>query len=207
MNHNPTLTCRRFRNNDWSTAETIGLHQAWLSALQPEFRPATVRTAWRDDALLVFAELEDADVFNSETRFNALAYEKGDVFEIFLRPLEQNSYFEFHVGPANQKLQLRFPAPGILTQTGLKPEYFITQPVITTEVRLLPEQQQWTVSAEIPFALVQEVGRVRAGTQWLFSFSRYDYTRGQAKPVLSSSSPHQQLSYHRIEEWGTLTFA
>ncbi|MEI6083813.1 MAG: carbohydrate-binding family 9-like protein [Verrucomicrobiota bacterium] len=206
MNTKPTLTCRQLHNHDWSTAESIGFQQAWLPSPQPELRPTTVRTAWRDDALLVQAELSDADIFNPVTGFNSMFYEKGDVFEIFLRPTTQDAYSEIHIGPDNQKLQLRFPRAGIL---GTRPiqEFLISNPVIVSRVELLPAQNLWKVSAEIPFALVQEAGPVRPGTQWLFSFSRYDYTRGQVQPVLSSSSPHQKLNYHRQEEWGTLTFA
>jgi hypothetical protein len=38
-------------------------------------------------------------------------------------------------------------------------------------------------------------------------FSRYDYTRGMGEPVLSSTSPHRRLDFHRQHEWGTLDFA
>jgi hypothetical protein len=44
------------------------------------------------------------------------------------------------------------------------------------------------------------------GTDWLFSFSRYDCTRGLAVPVISSTSPHAAPSFHRQQEWGTLRF-
>jgi len=64
----------------------------------------------------------------------------------------------------------------------------------------------WRVLASIPLERVAETGRPVAGDSWLFSFSRYDYTQGKAAPVLSSTSPHQVLSYHRQQEWGTLVF-
>ncbi|MCG3148078.1 MAG: hypothetical protein PCFJNLEI_01520 [Verrucomicrobiae bacterium] len=206
MNNNPTLICRPLRNNDWTTAAAISLQQAWLPAPQPELRPTRVRTAWRADALLVQAEISDADIFNPRTDFNSMFYQTGDVFEIFLRPVTQDAYFEFHIGPANQKLQLRFPHAGLLGTCPVE-NLLIHTPVITSQVEVLPAQQIWKVAVEIPFAVVQETGPVGPGTEWLFSFSRYDYTRGAAQPVLSSSSPHKELNYHRQQEWGTLIFA
>lgn len=196
-------TCRLI-NNDWSKADSVSFQQGWLRAPQPELLPATVRTAWRDDALLVQAELSDADIFNPLTDFNGEFYTTGDVFEIFLQPVGQEAYYEFHVGPANQKFQLRLPAPGVLRRDGFKSEFLLPKPVFTSRVEILPGR--WRVHAEVPFAVVQETGTVKPGTQWRYSFCRYDYTRGAKAPVLSSSSPHRQLDYHRVHEWGMLTF-
>jgi hypothetical protein len=45
-----------------------------------------------------------------------------------------------------------------------------------------------------------------ASAEWLFSFSRYDYTRGRGEPVISSTSPHAAPAFHRQQEWGRLRF-
>ena len=42
--------------------------------------------------------------------------------------------------------------------------------------------------------------------QWLFSFARYDYTRDENGPILSSSSPHAKLGFHRQQEWERIRF-
>ena len=124
---------------------------------------------------------------------------------MLFRSVGQAAYFEFRVGPANQQFQLRLPAPGVLRRDGFKPEFLIPKPVFTSRVEILPGR--WRVHAEIPFAVIQETGRVQPGTQWRYSFCRYDYTRGAKTPVLSASSPHRKLDYHRVEEWRVLTFA
>ena len=67
--------------------------------------------------------------------------------------------------------------------------------------------QRWEVVVEIPFDVVCEVFLPWASDRWLFSFSRYDYTRGHEKPVLSSTSQHAVLNFHRQNEWGELRFA
>jgi hypothetical protein len=62
------------------------------------------------------------------------------------------------------------------------------------------------VLALIPVASVCEHVRPLAGSEWRFSFSRYDYTRGTDAPVISSTSPHAEPSFHRLQEWGMIRF-
>ena len=75
-----------------------------------------------------------------------------------------------------------------------------------SRAEVLHADHLWRVVARVPFAVVMETESFQPGCRWKFSFSRYDYTRGRAKPVLSSTSPHLRLEFHRQEEWGTLTF-
>lgn len=194
----------------FSDAPVVEAQQAWQTELDPCFRPMRVKAGWTPNALYVYAEIEDADIFNPEKQFNATSFLSGDVFEMFLRPCDQEAYYEIHVSPENQKLQLRFPSADALVkpraQPGLPPEWFISNRIIESRVRVNTAQQLWEVAAEIPFDLVCEASIPQRGTRWLFSFSRYDYTRGQGKPVLSSTSPHTVLNFHRQTEWGELLF-
>ncbi|MEI6166913.1 MAG: carbohydrate-binding family 9-like protein [bacterium] len=170
-----------------------------------------VKMGWTRDALYVYAEIEDVDIFNPEKRFNEPSFLMGDVFEIFLRPCNQESYVEIHVTPENQKLQLRIPSAHEFaeprTKPGIPPEWLIAQPVIASRVRVNSTAKRWEVAVEIPFSMICEVFLPRSGDRWRFSFSRYDYTRGREKPVLSSTSPHAMLNFHRQAEWGVLRFA
>jgi len=191
-------------------ATAVESRQAWRTAPESEFRPTRVKVGWKTEALVVYAELEDADIFNPETRFNAPSFQVGDVFEMFQRPCDQAAYYEIHVTPANQKLQLRIPSAQALTapraQPGIPAEWFVNQQVIASRVEVNPAAERWVVAVAIPFDLVCEVSRPKPGARWLFSFSRYDYTRGRERPVLSSTSPHTILNFHRQAEWGELQF-
>lgn len=168
-----------------------------------------VKAGWTPEALIVHAELEDSDIFNPELRFNAPSFMKGDVFEMFLRPSDQQAYFEFHVTPENQRFQLRIPSAQEFStprsEPGIPPDWFVER-MIESRVRVDAAAGRWEVVAVIPFDLVCETSRPGPGTRWLFSFSRYDYTRGRAQPVLSSTSQHAILNYHRQEDWGELLF-
>jgi hypothetical protein len=217
VNNQPYLTAKsldavafdswHFIDAVFANVPAVKSQQAWLAKPEPEFRPMRVKAGWTRDSLCIYAEIEDADIFNPEKRFNAPSFLSGDVFEMFLRPCNQESYVEIHVTPENQKLQLRIPSVREFHEpranSGIPQEWFIDR-VIESRVRVNPSAQRWDVAVEIPFAMVNEVLLPRPGDRWLFSFSRYDYTRGREKPVLSSTSPHQVLNFHRQEEWGEL---
>jgi hypothetical protein len=213
----PFISCAKVRLSsidDWGDVERAlivtppcHLQQAWRTEPEPEFRAAMVHVGWTDDALIVHAKLEDDDIFNPVTEFNAPAFERGDVFEIFLRATTQDAYYEFHISPTNQKFQLRLPAEGVVRRQPIEEsigKFLFDRRRIDSRVKIL--LRHWVVLAAIPLDVVQETGAVGPDTRWRFSFCRYDYTRGKAQPVLSSTSPHRQLDFHRQQEWGELTF-
>ena len=214
------INCPRatsFDLDDWDAARKafensppVNLRQHWISDPREGFHPAYVRTAWTDDALLVFAEIDDADIFNPSKEFNAPAFKHGDVFEVFLRPIEQDAYYEFHIGPDNQKFQLRVPSATAFRERpkgDIPEEWLVRNQVIESRTAVLGKDKRWLVLAEIPFAMVAETGNPKLGSQCLFSFSRYDYYQGDPTPVLSSSSSHHlPVSFHRQEDWGLLSF-
>jgi hypothetical protein len=194
----------------FASSPVLTLGQAWNRQPDTRFRPAQVRTGWTGTALLVCATLEDDDIFNPVTEFNAPSFEHGDVFEMFLRPMPCERYYEFHVTPGNQKFQLQIPSAAEFTAArgldGLPPDFFISDRVLHTAVRVLPDEQRWEVLAEIPFEFVGATSRDGTPERWLVSFSRYDYTRDNADPVLSSTSAHRQVDFHRQQEWRELVF-
>ena len=216
----PTLRCQRlpkFDATDWddverafADAEVCPMQQTWLHRIDHNFREANVATGWTDTHLVVFATLHDDDIFNPVKEFNGYFYTAGDVFEMFLRPEEQDTYFEFHVSPDNQHFQLKIPASDAFHKAGKQPgvleSWKIPKRTFESRVRVNVDENQWNVLAWIPFKVVMENGPVKPGTRWRFSFCRYDYSRKRVRPVLSSTSPHQRANFHRQQEWGTLTF-
>lgn len=182
--------------------------QSWLPQLQPGFRPCDVRCGWTDDGLVVCAELEDQDVFNPVTKFNEYFYSFGDVFEIFIRSPDREEYVELHVNPNNTQFQLRIPSMKAFYaargDAGLSDAWFIQEKAFESKVELTPSG--WRVHAQIPFSLIKGQEPIQPGEEWLVSFCRYDYTRGQAKPVLSSASPHSKPDYHNQNEWLRMKF-
>lgn len=194
--------------NQSSTPLTF--QQDWRDTEEEGFRPAWAILRREASHLVVQAELTDDDLFNAEPRSHQPFYRHGDVFEIFLRPTRQDAYTELHVGPDNQTFHLRIPSAELFLRHRADPEawrrWLVPERRFVSRVFLNRATATWRVEASIPLC---EVGDdpIQPGDRWLFSFSRYDYTRGRPEPVLSSTSPHTELNYHAQTEWGTLIFA
>jgi hypothetical protein len=220
VQQNLELQCLRLANFDISNWNTIkeafadalpcDLLQAWREIPEAEFQPAQARAGWRDGALWVYAELSDRDIFNDAAYFNDRTYELGDLFEILIRPEGQDDYFEFHITPENQQLQLHWPDADAIWKfderhESLKP-YFVPKVLLASQTEVQHQNHFWRVLAKIPSSVALSKN-IQAGDVWTFSFSRYDSTRGKSEPVLSSCSPHAQPRFHRQHEWGKLYFA
>ena len=193
----------------FAAATPYAMGQEWRAELEHDFAPGQVRVGWRLDELLVFAELTDRDIFSHATGDNQRMWELGDTFEMFLRPSWQTDYFELHVTPNNHRLQLRIPSFEALRRAQTAGEFGAFHlPLNSFHSRtwVQPENQKWFVFAAVPAQKVCGQDQLLPGSRWHFSFSRYDYTRGDAEPVISSTSPHAVASFHRQEEWGELTF-
>ena len=181
------------------------MRQTWQSEVSPGFAPASVRVGHRDDCLLVLAELTDQDVFTHASSANQRLWELGDVFEIYLRPADQTAYFQMDIAPNNQRTQLQIPGVEALRRAQTANEFAdLVQPGpgVHSAIWLMPAHEKWFVYAAIPARLVCGRATLNAEKQWRFSFARYDYTRGQLEPVISSTSSHTQANFHRQHEWG-----
>jgi hypothetical protein len=175
------------------------MKQAWLEAPEADFLAAEIRVGWTSTSRLVRADLPDRDIFTQATGSNQRMWELGDVFEIFLQAADRSDYVELHVTPPNFRLQLHFQSVG-------KPATQLDDGVFTSYVKIDATKQKWTVYAEIPARIVSGRDHIRPEESWYFSFSRYDASCDGRPPVLSSTSPHQALNFHRIHEWGNLIF-
>ncbi|MCS6771672.1 MAG: hypothetical protein NZ740_06555 [Kiritimatiellae bacterium] len=212
------IECEFFEGNDYPLtawmdagtirrAEPLALIQAWRSEPEADWRPGKVRLAWCLSGLLVWADLEDDDLVIRENRFNAMIFHSTDVFEIFIRPSNQDAYYEFHVSPANQRMQLRIPSAEKFAQVRrqgiIPPDWLVRELRFDSRVWADPRSRRWRIGALIPFSGVEEVGPT---PNWLVSFARYDYSRHRGQPVLSSTSSHPVVDFHRQTEWLRLIF-
>ena len=194
----------RFRRRDRNSHAS-----SLLSQPEPDFAPGSVGAGWREESLFLFAKLTDADIFTRATRHNQRMWDLGDAFEIFLRPETQEAYSEFHVTPNNLHLQLHFADAQSVRQLAVANSFenaMVDEVLFESAVWVRPEEKCWQISARIPAASIFLEPRQMLGAIWHFSFSRYDYTRGRSKPVISSTSAHLQPRFHEQSEWGVLQF-
>lgn len=215
----PQLNCRQLPAFDadnldavrgaFAAADKCAMQQAWQPKPDADFTPATVSAGWRVNSLLVFAELDDADIFTRATASNQRMWELGDVLEMFLSPESSGSYVEFHVTPNNYRLQLRIPDTATLRRAQAAnafDELLLPDGVFRSRTWTQAEKRKWFVYAVIPAAAVYGADQPLDGRRWRFSFSRYDYIGGRPEPIISSTSPHAMADFHRRQEWGTLLF-
>jgi hypothetical protein len=184
------------------------LKQSWLPVPQEELECGLVYTGWKDSDFFVFAELTDADIFTFAKEPGDRLWRLGDTFEIFLGRSDQEAYYEFHVAPNNLKLQLHFPdaqAAGWVGRTQRFEDLMMKGDAFVSQTWVKPEMKRWFVLGRVPGKLLEPKGEL-AGARWSFSFCRYDYTRGEEVPVISSTSPHTKADFHRRREWGTIYF-
>jgi hypothetical protein len=195
--------------SEFQQVTPISAQQAWREKLETHFAPMFIRVGWRDSALLVFAELTDMDIFTHATADNQRLWELGDVFEIFLRSTTQESYVELQIASNNKRLQLRYPnarAVALARKLGTADHLVIHGKACLSSTWVCADDQKWFVFAKIPVKTVCEKANLLPYVEWLFSFSRYDYTRNGSDPVISSTSPHTKADFHRQTEWGIIRF-
>jgi hypothetical protein len=184
----------------------LRLARQWPAA--PSRPPAEVRLGHAAGSLAVLAELPDAFIVQRASGPNQRFWELGDTFEMFLQGRNREEYLELHVNPNGHALQLRIPSSSAFAGLRIRGAF---------EELLLPEgsfQAQaevvfggWRAFASVPSELVAGVTAPLAGSEWRFSFCRYDYDDPDGEPVLSSTSAFRELDFHRVEEWSELCFA
>lgn len=183
--------------------------QAWQAEASPGFAPASVRVGWREDCLLVFAELTDTDILSRAKGINQRVWELGDALEIYLRAESQTNYLQLDITPDNHRMQLWIPSAEELRRAQTASEFarhVLPGNHFRTATWRLPEKDRWFVYAAIPARTVSGNASLNLKDRWHFSFSRYDYTCGQLEPVISSTSPHAEANFHRQQEWGVIQF-
>ena len=189
---------------EFAEVKEISLRQSWLPAPEPGFNSTDVKVAWNPKGLYIFARLQDNDINSRSTQFNQRLWELGDTFETFIYFKEADVYYEFHVSPNNHVMQLRLDVSLTPAQQRLQlPDLFMPEQVVRSKVWVEEAKNQLHVLLMIPASVFKPSGVFAAGDTLDFSFSRYDYSHRSEEPVLSSSSDHKELDFHRREDWGT----
>ncbi|MGA0853660.1 MAG: hypothetical protein ACO3RK_02465 [Luteolibacter sp.] len=180
------------------------MQQAWLSAPEKNLRAGMVRFGWEPDAFWVLADLHDDFITSRSTDHNQDMWLLGDVFEIFIARKNSPHYLELHVTPHNHRMHLKLTAEDlekIRSKHATLDEFRCSASAFDSWVLQPSEQNQWQVLARIPSTIFPDGGPFAVGEKLELSFSRYDAGPEGTPDVLSSTSPHLELNYHRRHEW------
>lgn len=173
----------------------------------------SVRLLHDDKNLYVAFTFEDSDVVDLSKEDDQELCTLSDVGEIFLKPLDDTWYWEFHVTPKGRVSSYWWPGRGRLGLAGAQPHVkprFIrvgtrTQGTINNG---RDRDHGWTVLVAIPFANLDRNGPPKAPhSRWTILLSRYDYSRYRLKgtgPELSAASALSEPNYHLVDEFPTL---
>ena len=181
--------------------------QSWLEKESEYFRSATAELYPNAMGLDIVLTLEDDDIYNDATELNQRAWTLGDVVEIFIGIPEQSAYWELHITPNNQRLQLAWNEESFKSvNKGARTleDCMIADPeFIRSEVNVEQEQKRWKVHAFIPWESIN-LPRGRDEYTLELAFCRYDADHTQEEATLSSTAPLCKADYHRRHEWDVI---
>lgn len=195
----------------WKAAEPITRFSAYWDRRPVTSTQTRAYLAWDDSAFYFAAEMTDKELRAFGSKRNDHLWE-GDVFEVFLKPREDRpAYYEYEFNPRGALLELAIPKqPFDFDKAAAEPPTGIRVAVKVDGTLDRPgdTDRGWSVEGTIPWsAMTPTGGRPRPGDTWRFALCRYDYGPEGTKPVLMSSAPLTQPSFHRYEDYGKLTFA
>ena len=166
-----------------------------------------------DRNLYIAFAFEDADVVDLSKEDDQELHTLSDVAEIFLKPLDDTWYWEFHVTPKGRASSYWWPGRGRLHLAGTKPHVkprFIRAVTWTqgTVNNWRDRDRGWTAVVSIPFAKLDRYGPPKdPHSRWTILLARYDYSRYRMKetgPELSASSVCSEPGFHQVDEYPRL---
>lgn len=164
---------------------------------------AEVRFAWNQQGLYVQAVLEDSFVVAVDRRNEQLHFETGDVFELFVKPLEDDYYWEMYATPFGNRSTLFFPRE----REGMTVDDFLTQHSYhALEVAAEMTSTGWLAQLFVPAEQLRALGADwGAATQWTVLCGRYNYSdEALEDPELSMLPPVSKTNYHLSAEYAML---
>ncbi len=164
---------------------------------------AVTRFAWNERGLYVHAELEDSFVVATDRRDEQLHFETGDVFELFVKPLDADYYWEMYATPFGNKTTLFFPRD----RAGMEVENFLRDHEfhgldVSSEIT----DTGWSADLFVPAEQLTALGADWLGaTEWTVLCGRYNYNNDElADPELSMLPPVSKTNYHLTKEYARL---
>lgn len=169
-----------------------------------------VKFAWNDENFYLAADFCDSDIIAQGLEDEMHHYKYGDVCELFLKPANENYYWELYVTPAGKKSSFFYPSKGYLGLPNCLKEYSCGLKVATERNGVLNNWQDndtgWTAEMAMPIKDLEAFGcEFGPNKKWKILVGRYNYSRCLESvelsmiPQLSISSFHKHKEYTDIE--------
>lgn len=164
---------------------------------------ATVRFGWDDSGLYIFAELVDSSLIALNREDEQLHFETGDVFELFLKPLNDTYYWEMYAIPSGNKTTLFFPRD----RSGMELDNFLRgHDFHGLEVSVEETSTGWNAQLFIPKEQLTALGATwGSGAKWTVFCGRYNYASEElVDPEFSMAPALSKTNYHLTDEYAHL---
>ena len=193
----------------WEKAAVIENFPSFWDKKDPG-KLTVARTLWDKEALDIGVAMKDAEMIAFGDNHNDYLW-NGDVFEMFFKPsTDKPAYYELQVNPKSVLLEVPFPGRGVDVGPFSKIKPLGMSAVAKVDGTLDKPgdvDKGWTAEIKIPWSVFKNSGGIpKAGTSWNFAFCRYDYGPKGTQPLLTSSAPLTQPSFHRLEDYGKIRF-
>lgn len=187
-----------------------------------------LKMLYDDQALYVFAQLEEPHIWGDITDHDAIIYHNND-FEVFLKPeVHADHYYEIEINVLNTLFDLMMPKP--YRYGGTAQIHWDTKEIHSAIAHQgsvnnpSDSDDCWTVEMKIPFTAISGFGQTTppaTNDHWLINFSRVqwqhhleqgEYTRKKdqnGRPLPEDNwvwSPIGVVNMHYPERWGYVQF-
>lgn len=172
----------------------LPLLQSWLPAPEPGFLPGMARFSWADGVLRLEAKFTGHANKSRATAHGQRLWELGDVAELFVQKVGEESYHEYQVSPNGFTLALHYlDLTGVAeVRSGSRTlEDFLSGEIPSVESTTTADG--WSVSLEVPLPS-------SPGERFRVSCCRYAYPK-ENSVIISSTSPHPVRDFHRPQDW------
>ena len=164
-----------------------------------------VRMMWDESGLYVFAELEDSVLIAQNQKDQQMHYLYGDVFELFVKPLNEPYKWEMYATPSGNKSTLFFPTwPTLMSAQ----ECLHNHNFDRLNIAVQKNAMGWNAQLFVPVEQLTSFGAGWGpGSEWTVFCGRYNCNDNSLNnPELSMVPPLSNTDYHLTAEYAALEF-
>ena len=169
---------------------------------------ADVWLAYDKTHLYIAARLVDSDIVQEAEEDQKKHFATGDVFEVFLKPVNQTWYWELYATPNDLKSAFFFPGGGrfaLPSAYDYDSQIRAAGKINGTLNNWRDVDEGWTAEMAIPLAELAEVGEpFDAEHPWSLMVGRYNYSRYLDKLELSMYPALSITRFHNVHEYAPL---
>jgi len=172
-----------------------------------------VKVGWDEQYLYIAVKFYDSDIVQYSNKNQEMHCNTGDLVEVFLKPENNTYYWEIYGTPNEKKTVFFYPGGGYLSlpvvfsyNTDLD-AFLVSSKIKGTLNNWHDRDEYWTLEMAIPVKELTKYGdKFGSGSEWRILISRYNYSRYELWPALTSVPQLSIANFHQIPEYGKLIF-